>query len=354
MRPDNRAHMGHACAYTPLPLLHAAGYTPYRVLPTGDAPDRAGQILHDNLCPHVKRILDRALQGDLPELEGMIFMNCCDPMRRLADGWRTVRPADHVMLVDLPVTADHRAVSFFADEISRLRGALSDWTGRRVTDDAIEASTKLYNRLDEMVTQVTDKVRRQVLESNGDGVRVQDLFNRAATEPVERVLEDLRTLAALPEADPRTQQGVPVFLFGNVLPDAAAFDLFQACGVRIVVEDLCTSSRSLTPILAESRGQGIQRLAEALLSRPKCARTFDPAQPGKMSDEILNRARDCGAKGVIGYTMKFCDPYMARLHSVRRTLREAGLPLLLLEGDCTMRSIGQQRTRIEAFAEMMR
>nr|MBL0712275.1 2-hydroxyacyl-CoA dehydratase [Desulfobacterales bacterium] len=58
--------------------------------------------------------------------------------------------------------------------------------------------------------------------------------------------------------------------------------------------------------------------------------------------------------GVIGHTLKFCDPYLARLPMIRDTLREAGLPLLLLEGDCSLRSIGQQRTRIEAFIEMLR
>jgi benzoyl-CoA reductase/2-hydroxyglutaryl-CoA dehydratase subunit BcrC/BadD/HgdB len=38
---------------------------------------------------------------------------------------------------------------------------------------------------------------------------------------------------------------------------------------------------------------------------------------------------------------------------VREEFKKAGMPLLLLEGDCTLRSIGQQRTRIEAFIEML-
>jgi len=45
---------------------------------------------------------------------------------------------------------------------------------------------------------------------------------------------------------------------------------------------------------------------------------------------------------------------MSRLPAIRSALRDAGLPLLLLEGDCAMRSMGQQKTRIEAFAEMLR
>jgi hypothetical protein len=39
-------------------MLHAAGLSPYRLLPLTQAPDQAGAWLHDNLCPHVKRVLE--------------------------------------------------------------------------------------------------------------------------------------------------------------------------------------------------------------------------------------------------------------------------------------------------------
>ena len=112
--------MGYACAYTPLALIDAAGYTPYRILPMSDCPDQAGQLLHDNLCPHVKRILDRAISKDLPDLHGVVLMNSCDAMRRLADAWKRVRPADNIILLDLPATADDSAVAYFAGELARL------------------------------------------------------------------------------------------------------------------------------------------------------------------------------------------------------------------------------------------
>ncbi len=53
--------------------------------------------------------------------------------------------------------------------------------------------------------------------------------------------------------------------------------------------------------------------------------------------------------------MKFCDPYLIRLPGLRKALsaEEGNLPLLVLEGDCTLRSLGQHRTRIEAFVEML-
>ncbi|MBU0994327.1 MAG: 2-hydroxyacyl-CoA dehydratase family protein [Proteobacteria bacterium] len=108
--------IGYACAYTPLALIDAAGFVPVRVLPEGDFPDQAGHLMHDNLCPHVKKILDRALANDLDHIDGMIFVNCCDAMRRLSDAWQVVYPNNQSILLDLPVNISPLSISFFAQD----------------------------------------------------------------------------------------------------------------------------------------------------------------------------------------------------------------------------------------------
>jgi benzoyl-CoA reductase/2-hydroxyglutaryl-CoA dehydratase subunit BcrC/BadD/HgdB len=79
--------IGYACACTPIVLFYAAEFHPYRVLSLTECQDQVGLHLHDSLCPHVKRILDRAMGNDLPELKGMVFMNSCDAMRRLSESF---------------------------------------------------------------------------------------------------------------------------------------------------------------------------------------------------------------------------------------------------------------------------
>jgi benzoyl-CoA reductase/2-hydroxyglutaryl-CoA dehydratase subunit BcrC/BadD/HgdB len=164
----------------------------------------------------------------------------------------------------------------------------------------------------------------------------------------------LGSVLAEPALPAAAHNGVPVYLFGNVLPDAEAFALFQTCGVHIAGNSICTGLRAFSRIGGDDSEPVLVRLARGLLNQPRCARTFDPSLPGKIAQDVLAEARASQAKGVIAYTMKFCDPYMSRLPGIREVLRHAGLPFLHLEGDCTMRSMGQQRTRIEAFAEMLR
>lgn len=351
MNHADPVRVGFACAYTPLPLIAAAGFTPYRVLPMTTAPDQTGRFLHDNLCPHVKAILDRALAGDLPKLVGMVFMNSCDAMRRLHDAWRTVPGGAPSVLIDLPVTAEGSSVAFFAGELKKLAQTLEAWGGGPLSPAEIRRGIGDHNGLAELLKELAIRVDSGTL---ADGpARLQDAFNRAATSPFAETAAHVRVLLAEP-ADRAAADSVPLYLFGNVLPDPEAFRLFLACGARIAASDLCTGNRMFQRIEIGDGEDLFADLAGAVLRQGPCARTFDPAQPLRIADDVLARARAAGARGVICHTVKFCDPYLARLAAVRRTLQEAGMPFLVLEGDCTLRSVGQQRTRIEAFVEMLR
>jgi hypothetical protein len=60
--------------------------------------------------------------------------------------------------------------------------------------------------------------------------------------PFEKSLESLKQALAEPQSKGPESDGIPVFLFGNVLPDPEALTLFESCGARIIDDDLCTGS----------------------------------------------------------------------------------------------------------------
>ena len=344
MTANATQRVGFACAYTPLPLIHAAGFRCHRMLPITDAPDRAGALLHDNLCPHVKRILDRALASDLPPLAGVVLMGSCDAMRRLADAWPTARPDEPLALLDLPTTTGPAAVDYLARELRRLRDLLQRWSGAAVSDEAVARSVALYHRL----ARALQALSRQPVP--GGAAALQALYNRSVLDDPEQLLGEVQRLAAEPAEAPA---GVPVYLFGNVLPQVEAFELLEQCGARVVGDDLCTGARQLAPLELAPNEDPLRGLARSLLARPPCARTLDPARPLALAGELAEAASQHGARGVIVHVMKFCDPYLNRLPAVQQELAARSIPMLMLEGDCTQRSLGQHRTRIEAFIEML-
>ncbi len=352
MPVDTKKDMiGFSCAYTPLPLIDAAGFTPYRIFPVTESLDQAGSIMHDNMCSHVKRVLDRGMATDLPHLAGVVFMNSCESMRRLSDAWKVVRPNDRQVIVDLPSTADLTSITFLARQLSLLWNTLREWSGMDVVEENIVQSVKRYNELANKLAELNKAVHSN--GQKGDLKRLQRILNSSVTFPIEKTLteiDNLKDKLAEREASPT---GIPVYLFGNVLPDEEAFELLEISGCRIVGDSLCTGSRQIVPINYKDKGDPFLQLARALLNRPQCARTVTPDNPGGLATYILKEAQQCGAVGVIAHVMKFCDPYLGRIPAVREALEESGIPILVLEGDCTLRSLGQSRTRIEAFVEML-
>ncbi len=352
MNANKERMIGYTCAYTPLALIEAAGFVPYRVLPLGDMPDQAGQFLHDNLCPHVKKVLDRVLAGEVPELAGVVLLNSCDAMRRLADAWRAVRPEETIVLVDLPVTADEAALGFFASQLGVLAEKLKLWGDTEFDAVDIENSITGFDELSEKLGRIGDDVSRGRL--GGGRAWLQQVYNDCTRRSLSASLRWCDALEVTGVAEEHSG-GVPVFLFGNVLPDPAAFEMFASCGAQVVGDDLCTGYRQFEKRADAGRDESVfLRMARNILEKPPCARTFSPDRPGRIAGDTLAAARQCGATGVIGHFVKFCDPYLVRMPMVREEFKKAGMPLLMLEGDCTLRSIGQQRTRIEAFIEMLR
>ena len=351
MTDDKKQFIGFTCAYTPLPLIDAAGFVPFRILPVTEAQDQAGSILHDNMCPHVKRVLDRAMAKDLPDLAGVVFMNSCESMRRLIDGWQQARPADRTIMVDIPSMSDDAAVGFFARGLERLWRTLLEWSEREAPLEAIGRSVKAWNEL-ALKLAALDRAIGRTGPAGGRRL-LQNALNISVTRPMEETLATLQALEKELAAKEPKPGRVPVYLFGNLLPDEEAFELLEKSGCRIAADSLCTGSRQITAIEFDSGSDPFPQMARALLGRPPCARTIAPSDPGRLARLVLDDAQRCVAKGVIAHVMKFCDPYLARLPAVREALKEKGMPMLVLEGDCTLRSLGQHRTRIEAFAEML-
>ena len=344
------SRIGFTCSYTPLALIHAAGLEPYRIQPVGASPDQAGTLVHDNMCPEVKRVLDRKLAGDLPELVGTVFVNSCDAMRRLANAWEGLTGGEEVFLLDLPVVDNPRAVTYFAGQLGTLRTWLEERGDAPLTDDSVVAGIELYDTLHDTLAQLGARAAAGTLP--GGRRTYQEWTNRASAGRADAVLPALQDLLASADSvDP--SDAVPLVLFGNVMPDPAAAELVESCGARIVADDLCTGSRLLTRVSPVDGEPVLQQLAAALLSRPICARTIVPTDADALGRQVIDQVRASGAAGAVAQVAKFCDPYLLRIPAIREVFHAEGVPLLVLEGDCTLRSLGQQRTRIEAFVEML-
>jgi len=58
--------------------------------------------------------------------------------------------------------------------------------------------------------------------------------------------------------------------------------------------------------------------------------------------------------GIIHHSLKFCDTYLFDVPILKEQLMAQGLSVLFIESDGGLGSLNQLKTRIEAFAEMIR
>ena len=112
---------------------------------------------------------------------------------------------------------------------------------------------------------------------------------------------------------------------------------------------MCTSARYWEGQIAEDMPP-LQAMAACLLSRTPCPAKY--REGFHRGQALLELARQRQAQGVIFYEQKFCEPHAFDYAACQRFLRDAGMPVLLLEDDAGP-ATAQWRTRLQAFAEML-
>jgi benzoyl-CoA reductase/2-hydroxyglutaryl-CoA dehydratase subunit BcrC/BadD/HgdB len=70
-------------------------------------------------------------------------------------------------------------------------------------------------------------------------------------------------------------------------------------------------------------------------------------------DKIARMAKDFAVEGLVYHELRGCYVHKIEFNRIRAALKNAGIPVLGIETDYTKEDIGQLRTRVEAFLEMI-
>jgi benzoyl-CoA reductase/2-hydroxyglutaryl-CoA dehydratase subunit BcrC/BadD/HgdB len=143
--------------------------------------------------------------------------------------------------------------------------------------------------------------------------------------------------------------GVPILLSGIVPEPMDLLATISEIGGLVVADDFACCGRRLYP--AGQSDDPFRRMAERIQNAPPDPTRGDPI--GERRDHLLRLVESSGAKGIVFYDVKFCEPELFDLPNLRRSLREAGLPSVTIEVDINDPLSHQIRTRLESFVEMI-
>ena len=137
------------------------------------------------------------------------------------------------------------------------------------------------------------------------------------------------------------------------IPNWKLHRILQDSGAAVVGEESCTGTRYFGYPTPENDGSLTGQL-EAIADRQletHCA-CFTPND--ERIEDIITLARDWAADGVVHYNLQFCHTFANEAVKVERALAAENVPLLRIETDYSDEDVGQLRTRVEAFLEMLR
>jgi benzoyl-CoA reductase/2-hydroxyglutaryl-CoA dehydratase subunit BcrC/BadD/HgdB len=149
-----------------------------------------------------------------------------------------------------------------------------------------------------------------------------------------------------------------VMVVGAQVDNVAFIDLVEKSGAWVVADDLCPGAReSLADVNADV--PPIDGIAERYLRRIYCGRTFRERK-GSYEEYMEERFGHIGAAikdfkvdGVILYIYKYCDPFGFEVPQMKSYIESRSVPVLYLEDEYSMSTIGRLRTRIQAFLELL-
>jgi benzoyl-CoA reductase/2-hydroxyglutaryl-CoA dehydratase subunit BcrC/BadD/HgdB len=344
-----RTAIGFFCPYVPEELLHAAGFVPIRLMGTPVKMSHVQAHLPPNCCHLVKSCLESLLQGELDFLRGVIFTHTCDSMQGLSDIWaHQGRLSIHFDLM-IPSNLDsEHSRPYLKAEMERFQEFLEFHSGR-IAPQRMEASIQLFNRIREKVGALYTLRRKGRLQLPGSFfaqiIRAGYLMDR------QRYFEILNELLnALPEKSEGNENLIPIYLAGNMTHTDSLFSLIEAAGAIVVQDDLCSGARTLRFMVPENLDP-----LEALTQRYFKSFFCPTKHIGYRShvETLLEDVLKSGARGVLFLLYKYCEAHYFDYPDLKVALESKGTPTLLLDVEDPSYSLGQLKTRIQAFVEML-
>ncbi len=352
LRESGERPVAFFCSYTPEEIIHAAGLTPVRLMGAERNISSADAHLQAYCCSVARTDLDLALEGELDFLEGAVFVQTCDTMMRLSDIWRVNTSFPFHGDLVLPIRmGEEKALPFLIEEIKSFKKNLEEFLGEEIPEENIRESVSIYNRNRRLLEEVY-RTRREFPGSldgvEGTACAVAGFWMRR--EEHNRMLEEL--LEKLKEIERKDHSATPLFISGSVCTTPDIFELARELEADFLDDDLCCGHRYIEGEVEEGLSDWAEALAKRLCLRINCPAKHSLTQ--NRGDYLVERARRCGAQGLVFFLQNFCEPYLFDHPWLKSKLGEEGIPSLLLESELQSFSRGQLRTRLQAFLETLR
>ena len=360
LKDQGKKIIGYLCAFTPLEIITAAGFIPFRIKGDVNEPiTKADTQMETIVCPRIRSCFDMCLKGHYEFLDGLVIPHACDSITRSYSIWRYSLGLPYSHFINVPHTTRGPSMEFFKNELATFRKSLGGFRGQEISDEALAQAIALYNENRAKVRELYE-----FRKSNPPlitGTEVTKILVAAMGLPVQESSELLSSI--IDEVKHRTaapaKQLPRIMVIGGEIDDDTFIEMIEDSGARVVTDELCPGTREHWPDtkVTENPMDGI---AERYLEKINCPRTYREWAGATYQNDLEGRfgnigraIKDFRIDGVVLYILKYCDPFGFEVPAVKNYIESLGTPVLYIEDEHSMATIARMKTRIQAFLELI-
>jgi benzoyl-CoA reductase/2-hydroxyglutaryl-CoA dehydratase subunit BcrC/BadD/HgdB len=358
--------IGYFCMFAPIELILAADAIPVRVNSGWYDTSKLGdRIVPVEICPVIRSTIGAKMIGLSPFMEmsdALISTLTCDGMTKLSE---IMSDTMQVMTMSPPRVKDSKqSLHLWNEEIKAIKTQIEQLTGNKITPKKLRAAietmqkgTKAFRRLQDLRKDSPVIMGRDAMLVNQTST--WDNIQRW-TEKTEALCDELekrkaqKQWACPPETPRVVVTGTPMFWPDNwKMPTLIEEATPQ--GV-LVADEMCSSDRLLyDPVGIDewTMDDMINAISERYLMASTC-----PCFTSKDGNEdrinwLITKIKEFKADGVIYYVVRGCMLYAMEYSRVKKVLDKLNIPVYYLDTEYTREDVGQMKTRVEAFLEML-
>lgn len=352
--------IGTFCVYVPEELILAVGGTYVGLCAGAEIRiDEAEKVLPRNTCALIKSFMGFKLAGLCPYIQAsdlVVGETTCDGKKK---AYEILNDYKETYVMEIPHMKTERDRTLWKGEVLQFKEKLEEITGRKVTEENLRKGIDIVNGKRKALQRLSGLRRSNPSPISGldallvnqisfydDPIRFTNNINILCDELEDRVKKGVGVV----------RRGAPrVLIAGSpmVAPNWKLPYIVETSNAVIVAEESCVGERN-TRDLVEETGRTLDEMIDAIVDRYMkidCA-CFTPNED--RIEHINKLAKDFQVDGVIHYNIQFCTPYSVEAYKVEKALHEKRIPCLKIETDYGMEDMGQLKTRIEAFLEIVR
>ena len=344
--------VGYFYSFIPEEIITASSLLPFRLRATGSTGTELSDARLSQInCSFVRHCLNSALQGDMDFIDGVVAFNQCDQVHRLYEHWVAKVKTPFAYYLNVPRKRGESQNEFYRKELLQFKKKLEEHFNVVITDEKLRDAIKLHNETRCLQRGLYNlKKKKNPPLTGAETLAIMVAGTAMPKERYNRLLKEL--LEEIGDSEGRNTPTARLMLIGAENDNPELVEAIESLGGLIVTDALSFGTRAMWNDVVETGDPLSALVGYYLEERPACPRIFGT---GSERYAFLEKtATDFDVDGIISVRRPFCDMWGFEQVTISKFLKKEHLPHLKLETEYVLSSVGQIKTRVQAFLETIK